>query len=47
MEENKDLINASEIERLIGDVDLASDIDENRNLSDEDLKDTKIEKGED
>lgn len=47
MEENEDLINAGEIETLIGDVDLAPDIDENRDLSDDDLKHTRIEKEED
>ena len=46
MDENKELINASEVETLIGDVDLAPDIDEHRELSDEDLKDTKIEESE-
>lgn len=38
MDENKELINAGEVETLIGDVDLASDIDEHRDLSDEEIK---------
>ena len=38
MDENKDLIDAGEVETLIGDVDLAPDIDEYRDLSDEEVK---------
>lgn len=47
MKENKDLINGSEIESLIDDIDFAPTIDEDRVLSDEDKEETKIEESED
>lgn len=46
MDENKDLIDVGEVETLIGDVDLAPDIDEYRELSDEDLQQTIVEESE-
>lgn len=35
MDENKEIINADEVETLIGDVDLAPDIDETRIINED------------